>query len=205
MDIIFITNQTKLGNLGLEENFIIENQITEIDIGNNNIIHLVYDGGGQIDLANEYKNKIDKFFDEKIKNDDFFIIHHNNQSDDFNAHLTNIPSNRRFDGIHESDDVRAKYYEKLVDILDDEDAKKGLLSNELAEELKKKINEDNSLEAKLNFLHQCLTPDGLKDATLKDEWNAESEFENLKIVKDGPFGNDYLEALRSLRDKLWAS
>lgn len=77
------------------------------------------------------------------------------------------------------------------------------------EEIKREI----SLESKLNFLHHCLTPDGLKkEEVLKSEWAALNEFKSLTEVKPekgkaevDPFGDNYLSALRTLRDKLLVS
>jgi hypothetical protein len=70
------------------------------------------------------------------------------------------------------------------------------------EEIKREI----ALEAKLNFLHHCLTPDGLKEEEVtKSEWSKLDEFTKLKSAGDGSFGDNYLEALRKLRDKLLAS
>ncbi|MCZ2392977.1 MAG: hypothetical protein LC105_03855 [Chitinophagales bacterium] len=77
------------------------------------------------------------------------------------------------------------------------------------EEIKREV----ILEAKLNFLHHCLTPDGLKKGeVLKSEWAALNEFKSLTEVKPeedkaevDPFGDNYLDALRTLRDKLLAS
>ena len=65
------------------------------------------------------------------------------------------------------------------------------------------IAEKETLESKLNFLHHCLTPDGLGKADLNLEWNAKAEFEALEAVQgEGAFGENYIKALRTLRDKL---
>lgn len=69
---------------------------------------------------------------------------------------------------------------------------------------------DPVLEAKLNLLHLCLTPDGLKEAEtlLQDDWNAEDKFEVLTEVKDksgntpDAFDDNYIKALTALRDAL---
>lgn len=68
---------------------------------------------------------------------------------------------------------------------------------------KEKLEERDSLESKLNFLHHCLTPDGLtNDEVAKSEWANTVEFKELEKVTDGPFGAKYLEALSKLRDAL---
>lgn len=64
---------------------------------------------------------------------------------------------------------------------------------------------DLILEAKLNFLHQCLTPTEAKTATIDPSWNVSAEFEKLKSANDGPFGERYIKALTVLRDKLLPS
>ena len=62
------------------------------------------------------------------------------------------------------------------------------------------------LESKLNFLHHCLTPEGLKEEKVtKSEWAKLNEFTKLQEASDGPFGDKYLSALRTLRDKLLVS
>lgn len=78
---------------------------------------------------------------------------------------------------------------------------------------KKEIDKKETLESKLNFLHHCLTPDGLsKEEVTKSEWAALNEFKSLTEVKPekgkaevDPFGDNYLSALRTLRDTLLAS
>lgn len=68
---------------------------------------------------------------------------------------------------------------------------------------KDEIEEKDILEAKLEFLHLCLTPEGLTPEGLKDEWNAKNEYSALQNVKDeGPLGENYIKALRVLRNKL---
>lgn len=70
----------------------------------------------------------------------------------------------------------------------------------------KEVEEKEILESQLNFLHHCLTPDGLKEEEVtKSEWAKLNEFTKLQAANDGPFGDNYLEALRKLRDKLLAS
>ncbi len=67
------------------------------------------------------------------------------------------------------------------------------------------FNGDSIFEAKLNLLHQCLTPQGAKEAT-NTEWlqgEAKTKFEALtKIDGDDPFAKGYIDALTSLRDEL---
>lgn len=80
---------------------------------------------------------------------------------------------------------------KIIEIL-------GLTKNE--------INKKGILESKLNFLHHCLTPDGLsKEEVTKSEWAKLNEFTKLQAANDGPFGDNYLSALRTLRNKLLVS
>lgn len=88
---------------------------------------------------------------------------------------------------------------KVKDVLsNDEPNKKG--------KFEKLFGHDPILESKLNFLQHCLTPDGLKEEEVtKSEWAKLNEFIKLQAANDGPFGDNYLEALRTLRDKLLAS
>jgi len=77
------------------------------------------------------------------------------------------------------------------------------------------------LEAKLELLHACLTPEGLKtviwgkdgEITITREGQepfkgripdnrGKTEFEQLKEITDGPFGEQYIQALTRLRDAL---
>jgi len=68
------------------------------------------------------------------------------------------------------------------------------------------IEEKNILESKLNFLHHCLTPDGLENEEVTNsDWAKLEGFNTLTEAKDGPFGENYLSALRTLRDKLLVS
>ncbi len=60
------------------------------------------------------------------------------------------------------------------------------------------------LEAKLNLLHQCLTPQGVKEAN--PDWlqgDVQIKFDNLKNIDvEDPFNPDYMKALADLRDEL---
>jgi hypothetical protein len=63
---------------------------------------------------------------------------------------------------------------------------------------------NDQLEAKLNLLHQCLTPQAAKYA--KPDWlkgEAKTKYEALKKIDgDDPFHPDYIKALTVLRDEL---
>jgi hypothetical protein len=88
-------------------------------------------------------------------------------------------------------------------------------------ETAKKRFGDPLLEAKLELLHACLTPEGLKtviwgkdgEITITREGQEQfkgripdnkgkAEFEALKGKTDGPFGDQYIQALTRLRDAL---
>ncbi len=99
-------------------------------------------------------------------------------------------------------------YKPVFDIiLNSEDNKLNKILNFLGF-TEEKIKEENELEAKLNLLHLCLTPDGLLEAEelLVDDWNVkEKEFKSLKEVSyNGAFNENYVIALVALRDKLLA-
>jgi hypothetical protein len=75
--------------------------------------------------------------------------------------------------------------------------------NAVWEYFSKKNDNNQKLETNLEFLHNCLTPDGLKDATLQEDWQASSEFEELKKENgNNPFSDPYIDALTALRNKL---
>lgn len=67
---------------------------------------------------------------------------------------------------------------------------------------KDKIEEKDTLEAKLEFLHLCLTPDELSKAEYKKEWEVENDMNTLKVTNDGHFGENYVKTLCVIRNKL---
>lgn len=70
----------------------------------------------------------------------------------------------------------------------------------------KEVEEKETLESKLNFLHHCLTPGGLTEKDVKNsEWANTDEFKKLQSAADGPFGDNYLASLKALRNKLLVS
>ena len=215
MDIIFITNRGKLIDvLGTENVNTIEKSMDKLEGGfycyKKNITkhstYILYDGEGNDKLDKNDKDFIIPLL-QKLINNDFYIIYHTNQSQDFDEILAKIPTSRKFFGVHDLKDKesRYKYYKMLPEILIEVENNSYSALEKLVEELTTKINTDQTLEAKLNFLHKCLTPEEAKKATLNEKWKATEEFRKLKRAEDGPFGDKYLEALRSLRDKLLAS
>ena len=88
---------------------------------------------------------------------------------------------------------------KVKDVVDGHDGKK-------KDKFQKLFGYNPILESKLNFLHHCLTPDGLANIDVtSSEWANLEEFKKLTEATDGPFGDKYLSALRTLSDKLLAS
>lgn len=131
-----------------------------------------------------------------------FFLHHTNANallNDQNNLFQNVAQ-----GLHEPN-THHKYRPVFDIILDKKEDKLNRILKELGftdTQLYKK----ETLESKLNFLHHCLTPDGLKEEEVtKSEWAKLDEFTKLKSAGDGPFGDNYLSALRTLRDKLLAS
>jgi hypothetical protein len=64
---------------------------------------------------------------------------------------------------------------------------------------------DEILEAKLELLHKCLTPESIPEklpAILINAHEAERKFRELKTKSDGPFGENYNHALTQLRNAL---
>lgn len=91
----------------------------------------------------------------------------------------------------------------------------------LLEEIWKFFLGDTELEAKLELLHACLTPEGAKKVTWNDNGEititredgtefkcnipgseGKNKFDELKNKNDGPFGQEYIKALSALRDAL---
>ena len=111
--------------------------------------------------------------------------------------------------------IRDRYYSGVLQNGDESGFKKLLLKVKEAtntqdsnknEKFQKLFGFDPILESKLNFLHHCLTPDGLanKEVT-KSEWANTDEFKELGKATDGPFGDIYIKSLHTLRDKLLLS
>jgi hypothetical protein len=135
-----------------------------------------------------------------INKDTDYFLHHTNENGLLEVQDTLFQNNRIAQGLHEPLDEH-KYQPVFNIILDNENNKFNRILGQLnftPQEIAKK----ETLEAKLNFLHQCLTPDGLGTATIDASWSAETQFEALKQVNDGPFGENYIKALTTLRDKL---
>ncbi len=69
--------------------------------------------------------------------------------------------------------------------------------------------ENDQLEANLELLHQCLTPQGAKKAHAdwlqgegKSKYDVLIKDDFIKEIGDDPFHPDYIKALRDLRDEL---
>jgi hypothetical protein len=136
-----------------------------------------------------------------IKAETDLLLHHTQTE----SHIKNVVE--KFDGKKVQGRHPDLYYTDVFKIIFNDE-----ITDKLSEILKilgftdKQIEEKETLESKLNFLHHCLTPEELEQAELKDEWNANNEFGVLKsVASDGPFGDNYLSALRTLRDKLLLS
>lgn len=114
---------------------------------------------------------------------------------------------RSFDAIrikegHQTQNEEHLYLPVFRILIDNEANKFNRILKELGF-TQEQIEQKNTLESQLNFLHHCLTPDGLSKAELKQEWDAENEFKVLKgVEEDSPFGDSYLTSLRTLRDAL---
>jgi hypothetical protein len=146
------------------------------------------------------KEQLEPFLDGNT-----LVMHH---SIPYNMHeyLKGQPVKGSKQGYHEKGD---QYGYPLLNNLFGTYTESGFNPGKYHEALKKIIawfffdgENDDLLEAKLDFLHQCLTPEGLVNATLNPEWNAGKEFSALMNSKDGPFGDNYINALKELRNKL---
>lgn len=112
--------------------------------------------------------------------------------------------NHKTVGMHVQD--KNRLYAPVFSILLDTNKNDQKKLSEIIEILgftKDEIEENDTLEAKLDFLHLCSTPEGINQAELKAEWNAQEEFGALEnVISEGSFGENYIKALRVLRDKL---
>lgn len=130
------------------------------------------------------------------------LLLHHTQTDN---HIRNVVEN--FEGKKVQGRHPDLYYTDVFKIIFND-----AITDKLSEILKvldftdKEVEEKETLESKLNFLHHCLTPDGLINAEVTNsEWANLDEFTKLKSTNDGPFGDNYLSVLRALRDKLLVS
>jgi hypothetical protein len=108
------------------------------------------------------------------------------------------------DGMHEQKDP---FYTSVFKTIFDDSIQPADKVEEILKVLgftEEQKTEKNEHESKLNFLHHCLTKSGLnKDEVTNSEWAKLDEYKNLSSqANDGPFGANYISALRSLRDKL---
>jgi len=140
---------------------------------------------------------------KNIKEDTDFLLHHSRTEEHQRMVVTPFKG-RKKPGMH-SNRVEDLYKPILKFLFDDGEDKLNRILGVLGF-TDSQVQKENELESKLNFLHHCLTPAGLRKAELKAEWDAETEFDVLAAVKtDGPFGDTYLKSLRTLRDKLLVS
>ncbi len=105
--------------------------------------------------------------------------------------------------IQSGSHVDHQFHDKVYRIIFDDDNPKPNRFLEALGFTKGQIEEKDTFESKLDFLHNCLTPDGMTSAEVtQSEWARFDEFTKLKATKDGPFGRNYIDALSELRDKL---
>jgi len=130
-----------------------------------------------------------------------FLLHHS-RTENHQKEVVEKFTGRKKRGMHSNrdEDLYKPVFEKLFDDTIS-DKLKAIL--EVLGFTDKEIEEKETLESQLNFLHHCLTPDGLsKEEVTNAEWAKLDEFTKLKTANDGPFGNNYLSALSTLRDAL---
>jgi hypothetical protein len=129
---------------------------------------------------------------------EFKLLHHTG-TENYPAALSLLK--QKSIGYEQSIEERDTVYHELANMV----CNKALNATIIYEFIEKIKVFDTVLEAKLNFLHKCLTPEGLADAELmiSEDWDASQEFSNLNDIEaDGPFGENYLSALRNLRNQL---
>lgn len=143
--------------------------------------------------------------DYKIQKENDFILYHSSSE---NSVIESVKSSFSINShVQCGSHISGEYHDKIYRILfDDECNDKAEKIVEVLGFTDKQIEDKNILESQLNFLHHCLTPDGLKEEEVtKSEWAKLDEFTKLKSAGDGSFGDNYLSALRTLRDKLLVS
>jgi hypothetical protein len=164
---------------------------------------VVYDCPSGEDLTDKYKEQLEGLFQKliDIPSRQYSVIHHTNQNQEVLNLLKILDTNDNVTlqlGMHEPDDEN---YKDTILYLIGEIQTNGVRKTQIKLKVKAETNEH---EAKLDFLHRCLTPSGLfKKEVTQSEWAQLEEYKNLATkAKDGSFGPNYISALRILRDKL---
>lgn len=148
-------------------------------------------------------DSFEKWEDYKILIETDYILYHTSSEKD---KIEIINKGFRVNHIQKSSHILGELHDKVYQVIfSDVNDKHNSIFNILGF-TDKQIEQKETLESKLNFLHHCLIPAGLNSSDLNVEWNAKTEFEALELVKtEGPFGDNYLKSLRTLRDKLLLS
>jgi hypothetical protein len=137
-----------------------------------------------------------------IEDKDFILYHSSSEQEVIDSIKKSFLGNHIQKGSHISDDYHDKIYRILFGDKNEKPNEILAILGFTQEQIDKKV----ILESKLNFLHDCLTPDGLKEAEVTNsDWAKLEDFTKLTAANDGPFGDNYLSALRTLRDKLLVS
>lgn len=159
--------------------------------------------------------EIVKNFIGQVKSHDIYVILHKNSgfNNDKSADAVTSKGNKsivkdivedsKYDNFIEDSHIgNSIYHDQLLRLTTLEKNDKDSYAK-VIEEIKNKFP-DARLEAKLNLLHQCLTPQGAKEAN--PDWlqpEAQAKFDNLKKINDdNPFAKEYIDALTELRDVL---
>lgn len=169
-----------------------------------------------INKQSEYTNKVKSLFDALVASKmlKVQVVHHTNQNKDILG-LIKQSSNKfeRIEGAHVKGNSK---YLHIIDLLVNiEEHTNGNFAK--IEKVSKKLGIDEILEAKLELLHSCLTPEDTNAVI----WNVDrvtiegTEIKNVKIGNIGntefhalskesadPFSKEYIDALSALRDKL---
>lgn len=139
--------------------------------------------------------------DYTIVQENDYILYHTTSTPDVIATIKSLFFNNH---IQNGSHILNRYHDKVYRILFDDnntDKLNSILEVLGFDDATQKHNKE--LESKLNFLHHCLTPDGLKNEEVTNsDWAKLEDFTKLTAAEDGPFGDSYLSALRTLRNKL---
>jgi len=157
-----------------------------------------------IDIAAgcEFNNALCIILSDNIKNfsfdpvADYKILYHTGTNED---KLTPLRQNSFYKGELKSMEEADQIYGAIAKAIED-----GNFFDKFQSFYDQIPNFNYLLEAKLNLLHQCLTPQGTKEAN--PDWlqgDAQTKFDNLKNTDiEDPFNPDYMKALADLRDEL---
>lgn len=210
-------NQSQMGLNSLSRNCPLgfdysTNKFTTLE-HNHNII-AIHDNIDTNDINNCLKNIITKA--DRI----LMLVHSDKPKNEVQLFIKNINAKTEVTkSLHEPGMKYTQIFNAILKLHNGEEEKSSVNHENIVENLQNILGIDDILEAKLNLLHQCLTPQGAKDVSTLENFNLVKDLEletvdnNNKIITvekyisqkfngDDPFHPDYIKALTDLRDEL---